>query len=311
MNNFSPIFIVAPVRSGSTFLRLMLDSHPEITNPGECDFLFDLVSDSGEMPEIIKYHEWLSINRIFQSKNIDIDKSLNYKELMDSFVKQFQKPEAVLSMNVHCHFQRIPHVFPNARYIHLLRDPRDVARSCIGMGWVGNVYYGVDIWADAEKSWDKLKVTLRPEQHIEVRYEELLNDIEKVLGEICDFYGVEYTNKMLSYADNSSYELPNKNLSYQWKKKYSNKELRLVEGKVSGLLLDRGYELSGTILVKPGLVEKFRLMFQNKLYRVQHSIKSYGWVLYIKNLIANKLGIKPLINSCKREINAINLKGLK
>ena len=309
--NYQPIFLVAPVRSGSTFLRLMLDSHPKMTNPGECDFFFDLVSDDGKYPEINKYHEWLSSNRIFLAKNLNIDKKLEYNELMNSFIEQLNHDDLVLSMNIHRHFHKIPKIFPNARYIHLLRDPRDVARSCIGMGWVGNVYYGVDIWNEVEKSWDILKKNLQPNQYIEIKYEDLLDNIKSGLTKICEFSGVEYSDDMMNYANNSSYELPNKNLSYQWKKKYSKRELQLVEGKVSQKILERGYDLSNNPIVRPNKIEKLLLMIQNKKYNITHKIKKYGLVLYLNNLIANRLFFKAWQRECQNRINTVDIKGLK
>jgi len=309
--NNSPVFIVAPVRSGSTLLRLMLDSHPIITNPGECDFLFDLISDDGQYPDVNVYHEWLSLNRIFQSKKLKVDENLNYPELMNSFIKQFSHDNTVLSLNVHRHFHRIPKVFSNARYIHLLRDPRDVARSCMRMGWVGNVYYGIDIWEEAEKSWGHLKKTLPSSQYIEIKYENLLDDIEKGLTIICEFLGVEYSKGMMDYAKDSTYDLPNKNLCYQWKTKYSKRELQLVEGRVSKMLLARGYELSGYSSIQPSSFEKFILMIKNKTFRIRHQINKYGLRLYVKKTIANKLGISRWRNECVHRINVIDIKGLK
>lgn len=306
-----PTFIVAPVRSGSTFLRLMLDSHPSIVNPGECDFLFDLVSANGRNPEIDIYHDWLTYNRIFQAKHLKVEKKFNYPELMNSFVNQLQKDDAVLTMNTHRDFFKIPYIFPNARYIHLLRDPRDVARSCIGMGWAGNAYYGVDIWKEAEESWDVLKKLLKPGQYIEIKYEDLLDDINIGLTTICEFIGVEYSERMMDYAKNSSYGLPDKSLSYQWKKKYTDRDLQIVEGKVSKLLLERGYELSGYSPVKPNIFERLVLLIQNKIFCVQLKIKTYGLNLYVKNVVANKFGINSWKNECKQRMNVINIKGLK
>lgn len=310
-NTLMPVFLIGPVRSGSTFLRLMLDSHPDMSNPGECDFLFDLIDENGIPPDMENYYKWLFLNRIFQAKNLKTDKSLNYSDLMCSFVEQLKISDSVLSMNIHRHFYKIPHVFPNARYIHLIRDPRDVARSCIGMGWVGNVYYGVDIWMEVEKSWDILKKTLSSDQYLEIKYEDLLDDIKRGLTTICKFLGVEYSEGMMDYAKNSTYSLPDKNLSYQWKTKYSERDLQLVEGKVSKMLLDRGYKLSGYTQVKPGTIEKLALMIQNKKFHIRHNIKKYGFALYLKNVIANKFGINSWRNECQHRINAIDIKGLK
>jgi hypothetical protein len=44
MNNHQDIvFVYGALRSGTTVFRLMLDSHPKISNPDEMDFLFDHV----------------------------------------------------------------------------------------------------------------------------------------------------------------------------------------------------------------------------------------------------------------------------
>lgn len=68
--NKQPVFLVAPVRSGSTLLHLMLDSHPNIVNPSECDFLFDKAADDGTPPDVGHYQEWLKFNRIFLAKKL-------------------------------------------------------------------------------------------------------------------------------------------------------------------------------------------------------------------------------------------------
>jgi len=309
--NKQPVFLIASVRSGSTVLRLMLDSHPNIVNPGEFDFIFDKVADDGSPPDIAHYQEWLKFDRIFLATKLKVDTSLNYTSLINSFVDQMQQPGSVLVMNVHRHFYRIPNIFPNAKYIHLIRDGRDVARSCIGMGWVGNVYYGIDMWRDAETAWDRLKETLHQTQYLEMKYEDLLADVELGLGKICQFLGFEYSRSMMDYASKSTYSLPDKSLSYQWKTKYSRRELSLVESKAGEMLLNRGYELSGVSICGPSLIEKIKLYIQNKSFRAIHQISGYGFSLFFQYYLARKLGISPWEKSLQIRINAADVKGLK
>jgi hypothetical protein len=309
--NKEPAFLISSVRSGSTLLRLMLDSHPEIVNPGEFDFLFDKVADNGASPDITQYHEWLSTNRIFQALKLDIDPSLDYTNLINSFVMQVQKPDCVLMLTVHRHFYRIPKIFPRSKYIHLIRDGRDVAKSCIGMGWVGNVYYGIDFWNEAEVAWDRLKETLPPSQYLEIKYEYLIENSELVLGQICQFLGFDYSNRMMDYASKSTYSLPDRNLRYQWKTKYNRRELSLVESKAGELLVNRGYELSGVYISGPSLIEKMQLHLQHKSFRTIKQISRYGFLLFFQSYLARKIGIKSWERSLKARINAIEVKGLK
>lgn len=311
MNETRLIFLVAPVRSGSTFLRLMLDAHPEISDPGEFDFLFDLVTDSGDVPESAKYIRWLEENRIFRSKQLEVDDSLGYPALIGSFIQQLEQEDCVLVLNVHRHFDRIPYLFPEALYIHLLRDPRDVARSAVGMGWAGDVYHGVDIWLEAEQSWDRLKRRLGPEQFIEIKYEEVLEDVQGSLARICDFARVKYTDRMLDYAENSTYELPDKSLSYQWKRTYSQRELRFVEAKLGGFLKMRGYLPSGIAPVYPGPAQRAGLLMRNKYVRVGFEVRKYGFRLYLEGILTRRVGWAVWKDSVRRRVREIDIKGLK
>ena len=281
-------------------LHLMLGSHPEISNPGEADFILDLVDDAGNYPDMREYRNWLSLNRIFNAMKLNADETLSYPELMQSFLQQLIGTKALLTLNIHRNFQRIPDIFPGARYIHLLRDPRDVARSCIGMGWVGHVYYGIDIWIDAERSWDQLKSTLDSTQYFEVRYEELIENTELALTSLCEFLGVEYSVHMMDYAEQSTYDLPDQRLIYQWKTKYSERELCLVEGKAGEMLVKRGYEPSGFSPTTADKYELLTLALQNKLYRIRFSVKAYGLFLYAINVVSNRLGWLPLREYCQR-----------
>lgn len=66
---------------------------------------------------------------------------MDYAGLINSFIHQMEQPGSVIVMNLHHHFYGVPKVFSQAKYIHLIRDGRDVARSCITMGWVGNLLW--------------------------------------------------------------------------------------------------------------------------------------------------------------------------
>ncbi len=306
-----PTFVVSSVRSGSTLFRLMLNSHPGITNPGECDYLFYSPGSIKDLPKIDGYIKWLSSNRVFLSSKLLIDDSLDYDELIKSFVQQMSQPGNILTVNIHRDFECIPNYFPKARYIHLLRDPRDVARSALGMGWAGNVYYAVDIWRRAEESWDRLKSDLLPYQYLELKYEDLLSDPKGSLSIICCFLGVEYSESMLKYSEITSYDSPNVDLCYQWKSKYTKNMLQLVEGKISSLLLNRGYTLSGYTEYQPGIWTEKWLWIENKSKRIHYVIKKYGLYLYLEGLFIKKLGITSRRAKHDKKINEIITNKLK
>ena len=177
----------------------MLDHHPEIAFEKEFDFVVTKVSDAGEFPSPHDYLEWIATVR---GANYAIDRSLDYRELVNDFLRQKQaasggKPH--VGATVHRNFDRLRFLWPDARYIHLVRDPRDVARSVVQKGWAGNIYQASEFWIQAENCWDSLVTQLTSDQAIEIHYEDLVMRTEAVLTEICRFVGVDYSEKMLGY----------------------------------------------------------------------------------------------------------------
>src|SRR5690606_30898833 len=126
----------------------------------------------------------------------------DYPTLLNGFLIQArdQAGKSLVGATVHRHFDRLLWLWPDARFIHLVRDPRDVARSCIGMGWAGNVWTGVERWVTAEQLWDRLRHRLTEARMLEVRYEDLLAAPDRVLARTCAFVGVDYAPAMLTYS---------------------------------------------------------------------------------------------------------------
>jgi len=65
---------------------------------------------------------------------------------VNSFLVQKRELESkqFVGATVHRKFDKLLMIWPDAKFIHVVRDPRDVARSVVKMGRVGHVYYGAD-----------------------------------------------------------------------------------------------------------------------------------------------------------------------
>jgi len=303
-----PAFIVGAVRSGTTLLRLMLDHHPKLAFHFEFEFAVDQVGAEGDLPDLDSYHEYLSQNRVFQLSEGTIDPRLDYRQLVNSFLQQKKSRDGkqFVGATVHHHIDRIGHVWSEAKYIHLLRDGRDVARSCSAMGWAGNMYTAVDRWIEAELTWQRLRKEIPEDRQLEVRYEDLILEPEKTLTRICDFLDVDFDEAIYRYADSSTYEMPDAKLTQQWRRKLSDEQIQLAEARISAMLTERGYELSGLPLLDISPRQQRKLRRQDWLWRAKFRLDRYGLPLFTADYFARRLPFPALTRWCKDRINAVD-----
>lgn len=309
----NPVFLVGAERSGTTLLRLMLDHHPEIAWCNEFEYSVDCISEEGQWPPLNSYYEWLETHRIFQATGFLIDRSLGYPDLMTSFLLQKlnRDQKSIIGATVHRHFDRLLKLWPNARFIHILRDGRDVAKSCIAMGWAGNFWTGAERWIDAEQLWEKVKEILPTDRYLEVTYEQLITNPENTLADVCKFIGVNYDQAMMKYAETTTYDKPDASLIYQWKRKMSARDIQLVESRLGDMLTQRGYALSGlqALTVTPWMQRQ--LLIQDRWERAQARVRVYGLGLCVSNFISRRLKLKAWEKQTQLKINAITTSRLK
>ncbi|ELR99523.1 sulfotransferase [Gloeocapsa sp. PCC 73106] len=290
-----PFFLVGSPRSGTSLFRLMLSSHPKIAWSSEFAYSVRFVQDDGTFPDLETYKQWLENNFIFRRQQYTVDPSLNYTELLNSFLWQISEEgnKEIIGATVHEFFNRLQLIWPNAHFIHLLRDPRDVSPSCINMGWGGNVWTGLDQWLKAESLWDKFQPSLTPDKYIEVKYEDLVTNSVETLSRVCQFLGTEFDEKMFDYTKTTTYGMPDGKLANQWRKKLSEREIQLIESRLGSYLVDKGYEFSRLPLIQLSAWEKRQLLIQDWIYKKQFFINRYGLGLVVSKSLSEKLNIKP------------------
>ncbi len=304
-------FLCGPLRSGTTVLGLMFAHHPSIHAPGEYDFLFDYLNLPLDSTNKDTFIEQLQKDRVFNASGLEIDESGDPIDIIKNFIDQLNKNDNHLLINVHRNFDKITKIYPKSRFIHLKRDPRDVARSAIGMGWCGNVYYGVDYWLESERSWDRLVQKINPEQFQEVSFENLICNTKEELTRLCEFLDLEYDESMLSYPEYTTYSLPDTSLIYQWKRKQSMREIRWVESKLGSYLEYKGYEMSGYDLKSPNPAERVYLWMQNKFFQYRFGMKRYGLYLFMMEKLTRNLHFGEAHKRFIEKINAIDMLYLK
>ncbi|MEW6074529.1 MAG: sulfotransferase [Planctomycetota bacterium] len=309
----APFFLVGAERSGTTLLRLMLSHHPRIACAPEFEFVVDRLPAAGGWPDPAEYRAYLSLDRIFQAHRFAVDPALDYPALVRSFLAQFaaRSGRPIVGATCHRRFDRLDELWPGARFVHLLRDGRDVARSNIGMGWEGNVWHAADRWIDAVERWTGLRARLSADRRLEVRYEALVAAPERVLGELCAFLGTAFDPAMLRYDADSTYARPDPRLIHQWRRELSPRELALLERRIGGLLRAQGYEPSGVAPARVGTLGRIGLRLDNRWRRFAFARRRYGFGLLLAGWTSRRLGwngLRKKVILARNEIDARHLK---
>jgi len=274
-------FLVGTTRSGTTLLGLMFRGHSAISFPGEFDFAVDFMPEARPWPELDGYYDWLPINRLYRFHRPAIDRSLDFPGLIRSFVAQMKvdsagAPRTLVGVAVHRHFDRLHQLFPKARYLHIVRDPRDVGVSWLEKGWTGNLWAASRSWQEIELLWDEVSTRIPPDRRHEIRFEDLVADPKSVLRRICDFLGLAYEESMLDYPQRSTYEAVDPKQAYKWRRSLSKRQLMLAEAPLEDVLERRGYERSGHGALRIGALRARLLELDDQLQQLRSRVALFG-----------------------------------
>ena len=290
------------LRSGTNLLRLMMQGHPQLWIPGESDFLFDHLQERGD--GFVLDRAGLEQDRVRRNNLPELPTSEHPVDCVREMVAALADEHEHITLVLHRGVARAARVFPEAPVIHLIRDPRDVARSCVGMGWAGVAYRGVQGWLDTEREWLAAAPQIPAAQRLDVRYEDLIAAPERHLTDIATLLGVEYHEGFHDYPATSTYSAVDASLAYQWRRKMSPREAQLIEGRTGDLLTAYGYEHSEGGPAVPGVLERGGLAYRDFVGRWAGRFRRYGVVDPLVSTICRRLGMPGLAATANRRIQA-------
>lgn len=189
----APVFVVGCQRSGTTMLRLILDSHSRISCGPETRFLEDLERVVGQdWNRLSQYgftqEEWLQrISAFFGGIQQDYAASRGKARWADKSPRYAMKLDFVLR------------VFPDAQVVHVIRDGRDVAVSHRKRFGYWSCVKSTVKWPRYVRTARDAGAALPPDRYHEVRYEDLVSDQEKTLRGLMDFLGEQFEPEMMDF----------------------------------------------------------------------------------------------------------------
>jgi hypothetical protein len=289
-------FVVGIARSGTTLLRLMLDAHRELTIPPETHFLprlfnhFDRWTKEGVEGDELRERAMELITSHPRWGDIDLDPELVRRRMADhdpltagdaarSFYEAYAsavgKPRwGDKSPPYTWKAKRIQRELPEAHFIHLIRDGRDVALSLSEVSWgPGDLQAAAAKWVDELGRARQRARRLAPGTYMELRYEDLVEDPEPLLRRIAEFVDLPWDPGMLEYHRGAEdrmkdmirdfhpmgggtitaeerkrqHELvsrpPSSSRVGRWRTEMSDEDRRAFEEVAGKLLVELGYEL--------------------------------------------------------------------
>jgi hypothetical protein len=302
-----PLFLVGSERSGTTLLRLMLNSHPKLAWNEEFEYVVDFMPAGRGWPPIEAYHRYLAHDFVFAGAKLSVDAALSYPQLVNSFLLQrlARDGKPIAGATIHRHFSRLLRVWPDARFVHLIRDGRDVARSIVEMGWAGNAWRAALYWEEAQLEWDELCRRVPESRRITTRFEELVVNPTRTLEPICALCGVSFDPAMLEYHRSSTYGPPDPSAVAAWKRKMPVEDVRAVEAAIGQRLVERGYSLSGYPLLTLTPARRRWLKAHDFYGRLRFRIGRFGMNLVLQDFLARRIKIKPWQERVQLRLNDI------
>jgi Sulfotransferase family len=204
-------FIVGCGRSGTTLLRAMVDAHPDVAVPPESHFVVAL---AGDLPfDRRAFLDGLGASDRFALWGLDrttVDAKLarsgaaSYPDAVRALYAAYaagagkrrwadKTPGNVL------HIARLAELFPEAVFVHLIRDGRDVAASFLELGWAGTIEEAAMHWKLRVRRGRRAGASLPAGRYHEVRYEALVADPEPSLRRFCRAAALAFEVAMLDH----------------------------------------------------------------------------------------------------------------
>ena len=219
--NGPPVIVLGVRRSGTTLLRVILDRSSELAIPDESYILPQLARRHPSPVDPAAFAEDLRRQPRLAELGISVDEVAGCLRpgmtsgeaigaIFETHAAAHGKPrwgdKTPLYMQ---HLPLLERLFPEAQFVHLIRDGRDAAVSFLAMpeGIVTRTWaHPRDAagfacqWRTEIEAAQTLGRHLGPERYLEARYERLAAEPEATVREICGFLSLAFDPAMIEYA---------------------------------------------------------------------------------------------------------------
>jgi tetratricopeptide (TPR) repeat protein len=195
-----PIFIIGQPRSGSTLLDRMLDAHPAVASGGELRFFGFAVRQAAGIdeprqfsPELFRKAATADMTRVGEAY-VDLASTLRLDaaHIIDKLPSNYLYLPLILA------------ALPNARIVHIRRDPMDACLSIFKQLFADAYLYSYDL-DELARHYARYMALMQSwrerfgDRFIEVDYEALVSNTEETLRGVLQYAGLSWNDACLDY----------------------------------------------------------------------------------------------------------------
>jgi tetratricopeptide (TPR) repeat protein len=207
-------FLCGHPRSGTTLLEQVLDAHPDILSAEETTVFFQEVYLPLRRGFPLDAPILRSLESVSAGGLHDLREA--YFRCMGRFLQKALAGQLLVDKNpaLTALVPAIVRVFPETKFLLALRDPRDVCLSCfmqpLPLNQVSAMFLDLDTTVEEYESvmglWRDFSPRL-PNRFLEVRYEDMVEDLELATRRVLDFLGVPWDGRVLRFDEHARRKL--------------------------------------------------------------------------------------------------------
>ncbi len=269
------VFIVGCARSGTTLLHRVVDAHPLVALVHETHWIANHFKERAVTPEMVselvehKRFARLGIGR--EEFEGLLGEAVSYKSFLAGLFELYgqARGKPLVGDKTPSYVTSIPKLhalWPEARFVHIIRDGRDVCLSVMNWKKAGRTAGRYPTWEEDPVSttalWWERKVrqgregggSLPEGLYHEIRYEDLINHPERECARLCEFLELPYDDAMLRFHEGKTrMDLPDPKKTPKkawlpvtsglrnWRTEMSAEDVERFEAAAGGLLDELGY----------------------------------------------------------------------
>ena len=195
-----PVFVVGMPRTGTTLVEQIISSHPQAEGAGELDNIDQL---SRKICPIEDHKEYVEKWKAALT-------SETFKKIASEYLEVLTKDRGNALRIIdkmpenYLHLGLIKLLFPQAKIIHMIRNPLDTCISCYfttfrHIGWSYDIEWIVKRYAQYQKVMKFWKSVLPEEMILEIEYERLVTEPEKYSRLMINHIGLEWDSVCLDF----------------------------------------------------------------------------------------------------------------